>query len=193
MSLAASLLYRVSSELAHSGSLEDTLIELTNTLGRHARLDRVSLTIEDPHRGLAQSATYSRPSPDSASFIFKQELAQEGFRYGQLEILASQPALGPAELYFFGSTLQNLLVNFAVSQSRHRRRSQLRGHLLLLCEELRGNKLLARIQALLDSSGNGHLSAARILTEESRSARISLSSAAERFLRRYQRALQEAA
>jgi len=193
MSLAASLLYRVSSALAHSGRLEDTLVDLANALGRHACLDRVSLTIEDPQRGHGQAATYTQPGPDSASFVFTRALAQGGFRYGQVEILASRPALSAVDLYTLCGTLENLLVNFAVAQSRDRRRSQLRAQLLLLREELSSSKLLARIQALLDSTGYGHLSALEVLEEECRSGRVSLATAASRFLRRYQRALREAA
>lgn len=194
MSLAATLLTRTSSLLAHSASLEDTLSALTFTLGRLASLDRVRISIEDPHTGLSLSSTHSENSPTPSRFVFTRDLEHAGLRYGQLEILSSQSPLRAIELYLLATTLENLLTQFAVAQSHARRNSQLRASLHLLREELLSRKLLARIQALLDSSGYGHLSASQVLAEESRAGLVSLTTAASRFLRRYHRTLhQEAA
>lgn len=193
MSLASSILQRVSRILSHGAVVEEDLREIAQTVAVEAGLDSVRIAIENPLRGTSYAASLVAETQDVAGVVVSRDLRSDSYVYGHIEIQASKPKIRAVELFQFVGALEAILLNFSVLQARLAEQRYLKARLSLLEEELRTRKYTARAQSILAQQGMAGQEAQAWLEQESRRARLPLSLAAEKLIRRYRRQQREAA
>ncbi|WP_031498364.1 hypothetical protein [Bryobacter aggregatus] len=190
MQIAADILYRVSKLLAHSALLEEALQQAAALVGEGAQLDQVRISIADPQRGTISTGLYQSPTPEARQgVVLNRELRVGHQRFGNLELASSKPALRAVELFELTSTLEGILLNYAVLLSRAAQHRRLRASLRMMEDDIRARKLETRAQSLLANRlGYTQAQAAAWLEEESRKQRVPAYVAAERLIARTHRA-----
>ncbi len=193
MAIATELLKQTSSILSRAARTNEAIQEIVGLIGPAAGLDLIQISIANPFRGTSVDSTHEKRGSQPAAVVLQRDLRSGAHVYGHLEIQASRPTIKAVELFQFLNTLESLLTNFAVLESRRSEKVLLRAHLNVMREELRTVKLAARAQSLLARTGLSLEAAREWLHGESHRAQVPLSIAAERIIARETRRQREAA
>lgn len=178
----ATLLSFTSRTLAHSASPVEAIERIAHELAAIAGLNTVTLSLRNPHRGPIADATISIPTTAPVGLSLSRELRSGPYSYGYIELSAARPAVRAVELFALLNTLESLLLNYAILQSRQQEQSRLKALLTLLAEQLRATKLTPRAQSLLARYGFSPEASLAWLEQQSHKTQVPLTIAAERFI-----------
>jgi hypothetical protein len=178
----ATLLSFTSRTLAYTASPAEALERIAHELAAIAGLNAVSLSLRNPHRGPIADFSLTVPTTAPTGISLSRELRSGPYSYGYIELSAARPAIRAVELFSLLNTLESLLLNYAILQSRQQEQSRLKALLTLLAEQLRATKLTPRAQSILARYGFSPEASLAWLEQQSQKTQVPVTIAAERFI-----------